>query len=157
MASGKVTRAELLASAEASPRTWRARALSVVRAADGRADNPFESCLRSVCLDVPGLSVEPQVTLAGIGRADLVDANLRLVLEADSLAFHNDEQSFRHDIRRYTAMVRAQWRVVRFCWEDVMSQQDYVRAVLVDLVTGGPPNYGQLVVPAPDLRLGGGV
>ena len=36
-----VTRAQLLAAAEGGPRTGRAKALSVVRAADGRAANPF--------------------------------------------------------------------------------------------------------------------
>jgi len=154
--SGRVTRAELVVAAKASPRTGRARALRVVLAADERAANPFESCLRATCHDVAGLSVEPQFSLAGIGRVDLADVQLRLVLEAESLEFHNDALSFRNDVRRYTALVRAQWRVARFCWEDVMFQQEYVRAVLTDLVAAGPPTYGQFVVAGLDPRLGQG-
>jgi very-short-patch-repair endonuclease len=131
---GRLTRAQLLAAASASPRTGRERALRVVRAADPRAANPFESCLRAVAVTVPGLVVEPQVQVDDIGRADLVSRALRVVIEADSHEFHSDEQAFRNDIRRYTAMVRNGWIVVRFCWEDVMFKQEYVAQVLADLV-----------------------
>lgn len=134
---GCVTRAELLQAVEASPRTWRPRAMRVARNADGRAANPFESCLRAIALEVPGLCVEPQFPVPGIGHADLGDRHLRLLIEADSYEFHADEQAFRHDIRRYTDMVRAGWSVVRFCWEDVMFRQDYVRQVLADMVAAG--------------------
>ena len=132
---GVVRRQDLLASAAASPRTGRQRALRVVRSADPRADNPFESCLRAIALAVPGLQVQPQLVVPGIGRADLGDRRLRLLLEADSYEFHSDRAAFRHDIRRYTAMVRAGWLVVRFCWEDVMQRPDEVHAVLADMVT----------------------
>lgn len=141
---GVVTRAGLVAAVEASPRTWRERALHVVRSGDGRAANPFESCLRAIAGQVPGLHVEPQFPVPGIGHADLGDEALRLLIEADSFEFHADEQAFRHDIRRYTAMVRAGWTVVRFCWEDVMFRQDYVREVLNDLVAPGPPGRHQV-------------
>jgi very-short-patch-repair endonuclease len=150
---GCVTRAQLFAALDSGTSRRSASARRVLAHADARADNPFESCLRAICLDVPGLSVEPQVELPGIGRADLVDRELRLVVEAESLAFHNSEQSFRRDIRRYTAMVRAQWRVLRFVWEDVMFRQDYVREVLLDLVVGGRPHFPQLIVPRSDRRL----
>ena len=109
----------------------------MIDAADPRAANPFESCLRAVALRVPGLVVEPQFQVDDIGRADLVSRELRLVIEADSHEFHSDEQAFRNDIRRYTAMVRNGWIVVRFCWEDVMFKQEYVAQVLLDLV-GAP-------------------
>lgn len=132
--SGTVRRDQLLEVAHASPRTGRSKAVRVVEAGDRRAANPFESCLRAVCLGVPGLRVRPQVPIAGIGRVDLADERLRLVLEADSIEFHNHPAAFRHDIRRYTALVRSGWTVVRFCWEDVMAQQDYVAEVLHDLV-----------------------
>ena len=136
---GKVTASQLVNAALASPRVGRPQALRVVRAADARAANPFESCLRAVALDVPGLVVEPQFQVDDIGRADLVSPALRLVIEADSHEFHSDEQAFRHDIRRYTEMVRHRWTVVRFCWEDVMFRRDYVAEVLLDLVAAGAP------------------
>jgi predicted DNA-binding protein (UPF0251 family) len=63
----------------------------VVRHADGDADNPFESCLRAVALDVPGLNVVPQVLIRTADewfRPDLVDRERKVVLEADSFAWH---------------------------------------------------------------------
>lgn len=135
--SRRVRTNELIAAAEASPRTGRSKALRVARAADGRAANPFESLLRGIALGVPGLSVVPQVHIGGaefIGAADLVDVGLGLVIEAESWGYHGDRAAFDRDVRRYTAMVRAGWRVVRFLWHDVRHRPAHVGAVLADLV-----------------------
>ncbi|WP_151081717.1 hypothetical protein [Nocardioides cynanchi] len=135
--SGGLTRNELVAAARASPRTGRSRAVRVAESADPRAANPFESMLRGIALDVPGLSVEPQVHIGGaefIGAADLVDVRLGIVIEAESWAYHGDRSPFDRDVRRYTAMVRAGWRVVRFLWADVYRDPAAVHAVLTDLV-----------------------
>ena len=131
---GKVTRDQLLAAVQRSPRTGRSRALRVVQLADHRAANPFESCLRAIALEVRGLAVTPQLRVPGIGHADLGDPALRLLIEADSYEFHALEEAFRYDIRRYTAMVRAGWLVVRFCWDDVMHHPELVRSTLADIV-----------------------
>lgn len=131
---GVVTRASLLAAAEDSPRTGRRRAIEVVTAADGRAANPFESCLRAIALQVEGLSLEPQLHVAGVGHADLGDVRLRILVEADSWEFHSERAAFTYDIRRYTSMVRRGWTVLRFCWDDVMHRPDEVRRVLEDVV-----------------------
>lgn len=131
---GRVKPTDLVAAARESPRTRRADAMRVAQAADGRADNPFESCLRAIALDVAGLSVTPQLHVAGIGHADLGDRALRLLLEADSYEFHALREAFTDDIRRYTAMVRAGWTVLRFCWEDVMRRPQLVRDTLTDVV-----------------------
>jgi very-short-patch-repair endonuclease len=53
-------------------------------------------------------------------RPDLVDEDLRLVLEADSFEWHGDRVALRDDARRYDLMVVNGWRVLRFAWEDVM-------------------------------------
>lgn len=135
--SGRVTRDELLLAAGRGPRNGRSRALRVVRAADGRAANPFESLLRAIALGVPGLRVEPQVHIGGrefVGAADLVDVRLALAIEAESWAYHGGRVAFDRDVRRYTALVRAGWRVVRFLWDDVRHRPDEVAAVLADLV-----------------------
>jgi len=105
----------------------------VVHAADGRAANPFESVLRAIVLDVPGL-------------ADLVDASLGLVIEAESGEFLGDRGTFDRDVRRYTSMVPAGWRVVRFVWADVMHDPDHVRAVLTDVVALARGGVADLVV-----------
>jgi very-short-patch-repair endonuclease len=107
----------------------------VARHADRRAANPFESVLRAIALGVPGLDVEPQVRLRGAlaldVRPDLVDRRLRIVLEADSFEWHGDRAALRRDARRYDLLSANGWLVLRFAWEDVMHDQDWVRSVLV--------------------------
>lgn len=150
---GGLTKGQLIAGARNAPRTGRSKAVTVAEAADSRADNPFESCLRAVALRVPGLEVLPQFLVEDIGHADLADPRLRLAIEADSYEHHTLKEAFRYDVRRYTAMVRHRWRVVRFVWEDVMYRQDYVEAVLRDVVAQGVPAYGQFITPSRDSRL----
>lgn len=137
--SGDVTQEELLRLAAAVPANGRRQALRVAAAADGRAANPFESCLRAIALEVRGLVVEPQVVIAEFGlecRPDLVDHQRRIVIEADSFEFHSTRKALRRDIERYTDLVARGWRVVRFAWEHVMFDPDYVRSVLAALVEG---------------------
>jgi len=104
-----------------------------IREARGEADNPFESVLRAIALDVPGLSVRPQVAIGRV-RPDLVDEELRVVLEADSFEWHGNRAALRRDARRYNRLVVDGWTVLRFAWEDVMFEQPYVRSVLVSVV-----------------------
>jgi len=104
---------------------------------DAGAANPFESVLRSLAMQVPGLSVRPQVrirTAQSTVRPDLVDETLQIVLEADSFEWHGKRAALRSDARRYDLLVAAGWRVLRFAWEDVMHDQEFVRQVLVDTV-----------------------
>ncbi|NHA00683.1 DUF559 domain-containing protein [Nocardioides sp. W3-2-3] len=103
------------------------------------AANPFESVLRAIALTVRGLTVRPQVSLrvpapgggtTFLGRADLVDERLGIVLEADSFAWHGDRAALRSDARRYNAFAAHGWLVLRFTWEDVMFEQERVRTTL---------------------------
>ena len=125
-----VTRAELLHAAERMPARYRARCLRVAREADHRADNPFESVLRAIALDVPGLAVRPQVWIGSSGRADLGDRRLRLAVEAESFEFHGLRRMLKRDCERYNAFVLEGWLVIRFAWEHVMFDPAYVSAVL---------------------------
>lgn len=109
------------------------QARRVAREATHLAANPFESVLRAIGLDVPGLHLVAQVVIAdheGRGRADLVDPARRLVVEAESHSFHSRRGDLRRDCRRYTKLVLLGWRVLRFAWEDVMFHPDYVRECL---------------------------
>ncbi|HSV41702.1 MAG TPA: DUF559 domain-containing protein [Nocardioidaceae bacterium] len=129
----------LIELALALPSTGRARALRVVTAASELAANPFESVLRAIALDVPGLDVKPQVVISEFSytcRPDLVDKALRVVIEADSFEFHSSRKALKKDIERYTNLVVRGWRVVRFSWEHVMFEPEYVRTCLVALVEG---------------------
>ncbi len=102
--------------------------------ADGLADNPFESALRALGIDVPGLRLQPQRVIPGIGRPDLVDPELRLVVEADSFEFHGRRSMLKRDCERYNAFVADGWLVVRFSWEHVMFAPAYVDRVLRSVV-----------------------
>jgi very-short-patch-repair endonuclease len=125
---------DLHAALGSVPRNGRSRVSRVVESADGGAANPFESCVRAVALEVPGLAVRTQVQVGTTGWVDLADPNLRIVIECDSWEFHSGEDLFRRDVRRYTDMVRAGWLVVRFVWEDAMHRPDRIRDVLSDVV-----------------------
>jgi very-short-patch-repair endonuclease len=129
-----MTKHQLLAAAATSPRTGRTKALRVARAADGRADNPFESCARAIASEVQGLCVRAQVWMPGVGRVDLADLALGIVVECESFEFHSDAKSLERDVRRYTACARRGLVVVRFTWKEVMFDPDYCRRVLQDVV-----------------------
>ena len=114
-----------------------ARARRTAALADGRAANPFESALRAICLEVVGLDVVPQVTIRDphlLGRPDLTDVRLKMVLEADSFEWHGDRAALHRDANRYNALVAAGWLVLRFSWEEVMFHPERVRAVLEAVV-----------------------
>ncbi len=111
-----------------------ARVRRVAAAADGRAANPFESVLRAIALDVPGLDLVPQVEIRAPGfsvRPDLVDVERRIVAEADSFAWHGSRSALRWDAQRYNNLVARGWLVLRFAWEDVMHDPETVRRTLV--------------------------
>ena len=89
-------------------------------------------------MDLPGLTVEPQVSIrAGhgfLGRPDLVDERLGIILEADSFEWHGDRAALARDARRYNRFVAHGWLVLRFAWEDVMFRPDFVAAVVAAAV-----------------------
>ena len=134
---GAATKAGLVALAEGIPSRYRRRAMRVAEAADGRAANPFESVLRAVALGVPGLTLVPQTVIREDGlvaRPDLVDLERRVVVEADSFEWHGSRKALRRDCARYNALVLRGWTVLRFAWEHVMHDPDYVADCLRRLV-----------------------
>jgi very-short-patch-repair endonuclease len=111
------------------------RVRRVLRHADGRAANPFESVLRALCI-LAGLDVEPQAALdlgTGTIHPDLVSRALRLVIEAESWTVHATRAAFTRDCARYNLLVLRGWRVLRFTWEQVMLEPAYVGWVLGEL------------------------
>jgi very-short-patch-repair endonuclease len=142
-----VTKVRLVELADALTGPGSRQARRVAREATHLAANPFESVLRAICLLVHDLHLEPQVVIAdheGRGRADLVDRERRLVVEAESHSFHSRRGDLRRDCRRYTKLVLLGWRVLRFAWEDVMFHQDYVRECL-ELAVGSAGRQAQCV------------
>ncbi|MBF4161344.1 DUF559 domain-containing protein [Nocardioides acrostichi] len=128
-----VSRPHLLAIARDLRGPGSQRARWVAQRATRFADNPFESALRHACLRVPGLRVVAQVDVRDphwLGRPDLVDERLRLVLEADSFAWHGDRAALDRDCIRYNAFVAAGWLVLRFSWEQVVLHPSSVTATV---------------------------
>lgn len=132
-----VPRSLLLRLAEGASGPGSAQMRRVARIANPDAANPFESVLRAISVDVPGLAVRPQVKIREPGivaRPDLVDERLRIVLEADSFEWHGGRSQLRTDARRYNLLVVNGWWVLRFAYEHVMFEPDHIRDVLIAMV-----------------------
>lgn len=129
-----ISKSSLLIACQRTSQKGRARALTVIELADERADNPFESVLRAIVLDVPGATFEPQVWVGNVGRADLVDRERRIVVEADSFEFHSDADAMLRDMERYNGFLAEGYRVLRFGWKHAMFRPDYVRAAVAAAV-----------------------
>ena len=134
---GDVDRRTLLqiAAGLRGPRSASARRAAAL--ADRRAANPFESVLRVLASQVQGLEVTPQVAIDLPGlfvQPDLVDVDRRIVIEADSYAWHSSRAKLKRDCKRYTLLTVHGWLVLRFSWEDVMHRGDYVLEMLTRAV-----------------------
>lgn len=135
-----VTREGLQVAGAAFAGRGRRSVCRVLTAADGRAANPFESVLRAICLDVPGLTMTPQVVIRAatsevfLGRVDLADVRLRIIAEADSYEFHGDRELMERDCCRYDELALDDWLLLRFPWPRVMRRQVWVRSVLTRAV-----------------------
>lgn len=131
---GILDRDDLLIAAARSPRTGRAKALRVASEASHLRANPFETCLYVIASSVPGLDVVPLGEVPGVGRVDLLDRSLGMVVEAESLEHHWTKAGLQRDVDRYTKAARLGLVVLRFTWTDVMFRPDDVRAAIADVV-----------------------
>jgi hypothetical protein len=132
--SGMVSRSELLGAASSAAVRHRSRLQRRISAADARAANPFESAIRAIALEVPGLEVTPQLLVPGIGYPDLIDEELGIVIECDSFGFHAERGDLLRDCERYNAFALRGLVVIRFSWEHAMFHPEYVREVLAGVV-----------------------
>lgn len=128
---------ELSTAADAARGPGSANVRHVVSLADGRAENAFESCLRAIAFYVPGLCLTPQHSIRVpefLGRPDLVDEELRIIVEADSFEWHGTRAALVDDAQRYNRFSVNGWLVLRFTWEDVLLNPAMVHQVLVEAV-----------------------
>ncbi len=114
-----------------------------VRLLDAGAANAFESSARAVLIEAGQLGFRPQHSIRHdgrwIGRVDLADPVLRIVVECEGFAFHSDRVAFARDLVRFTSLVAAGWRPLRFTWEQVMFDPEWVAARVADTVALGRP------------------
>jgi very-short-patch-repair endonuclease len=107
----------------------------VLRHADARAANPFESVLRALCIEAD-LPVEPQAEVVlgqDVIHPDVVCLDRRVVVEGDSWTWHATRKAHTRDCARYNLLTVHGWLVLRFTWEQVMLEPRYVRWVLGQL------------------------
>ena len=83
---------------------------------------------------MPGLGVVAQGEVPGVGRVDLLDRTLGIVIEAESLEHHWTKAGLQRDVDRYTRAARLGLVVLRFTWTDVMFQRDDVAAAIAEVV-----------------------
>jgi len=151
--AGHVTTDELSRAIPSLPRTGRARATLTLEEATSLAANPFESGLRALAIGASGRiwQAQAEVRLRGgaVRHADVGCPELRIALEADSHEFHKTRADVRRDCRRYDEMILAGWLVLRFAWEHVMFDPDWVMEVIAWVVRqrAGMSHCGSLSLP----------
>jgi very-short-patch-repair endonuclease len=124
---------ELLDAAAHLRGPHRRRIQQVIAFADGRSESVLESVLRALLIErgiegfVPQLLVQDAVFTA---RLDLGNPRLFLGLEADGFAYHGTRQALVRDCRRQVNLTVRGWRVLRFSWEDIMYDPDWVVATI---------------------------
>ena len=127
---GLVTHAELKAAVHALSGKGAALARSRVVLLDAGAANAFESCARAILVEAGLTGFESQVTIRDkdgwIGRVDLANRTLRIVIECEGFESHGGRAAFVRDLVRFTSLVSAGWRPLRFTWEQVMFHPEWV-------------------------------
>lgn len=104
----------------------------VATLADGRAANPLESVLRALTIE-EGFRLTPQLVVAEsgmFGAVDLGSEELRLAVEAEGYQTHGTRKGLRRDCRRHTLFEVFGWDSLRYSYEDVMFDQEWVRWTL---------------------------
>jgi very-short-patch-repair endonuclease len=130
-----VTGRDLLAIARSTKGRGRTRIICVAEEATSRAANAFESSLRAIASGVPGLRLQAQhpvlIPWTGVTiHPDVVDPALKIAIEAESFEWHGTTAQLTRDCRRYNALMRLGWLVIRFSWYQVQFEPAYVRQTI---------------------------
>ncbi|MEU8221109.1 hypothetical protein [Kribbella sp. NPDC048915] len=135
---------ELVAAARTLRGPGCPNARRVAALADGRADSFLESMLRALLISAGVDGFEPQVLVscgAFRARVDLGHRPARVALEAEAFEFHGSPNAFAADCRRYDELVTAGWLVLRFTYQQILGDPQWVVATVREAVrartTGG--------------------
>jgi very-short-patch-repair endonuclease len=105
--------------------------------ADARAASVLESGLRAIVIDLGLAGFVPQLQIDEGGFRASVDLGhrlLRMALEADSFEHHGHRSALARDCHRYCELSSRGWLVLRFAWEHVMFDPDWVAARILQAV-----------------------
>jgi hypothetical protein len=130
---GLVTREDIDAVFDQAP----TRTKTVASLIDARAESGPESILRLI-VGSAGFRCVPQVTIAGVGRVDLVVED-RLVLEADSRAWHEGWEKQRADRERDIELARRRYLSLRPLSDHILHSPQAVREAIEGLMAISAP------------------
>jgi len=133
LATGQVSAEELQVAAAGAHDRGRSNALAFASAADARSASFLESLVRGLLLSAGIYDFEPQVLVCTAGRTARVDLGhrqTRIALEAEGYEFHGSPAKFAEDCRRYDDLVGAGWLVLRFTYQQVLGDPDWVIATV---------------------------
>ena len=133
LSRGRLTHEELQAAAIALRGPGRPNAVQVAAAASGCSESFLESILRSLLITAGIDGFEPQVVVDTDGfrvRVDLGHRPARIALEAEGYEFHGSAGDFAADCRRYDDLVAAGWLVLRFTYQQVIGDPQWVVATV---------------------------
>lgn len=127
--SGCVEQDELLDAAGRLRGPHRRRIFEVAALADGRSESVLESALRALLIERGVEGFVPQVVVQDSGfsaRLDLANPALRVGLEAEGFEYHGTRRALVKDCRRHVNLTIRGWTILRFTWEDVMFDGEWV-------------------------------
>jgi very-short-patch-repair endonuclease len=133
LTKGSITRSDLVAAAAriCGPGTPKVRRIAA--AANAWSASFLESLLRALLLEagIEGFELQLVVVNGSFqARVDLGHRQLRIAIEADGYEFHGGRTDFAADCRRYDELVAAGWLVLRFTYEQVLSNPEWVVATI---------------------------
>lgn len=107
------------------------QARRVAALCDERSHSPLESALRALLIEAGLTFFEPQYKArsasgAVLAKVDLGDAVTGVLLEADSFLFHGHRGQLEWDARRYNVLVAHGYLVLRFAYEHVFGDKEWV-------------------------------
>jgi very-short-patch-repair endonuclease len=138
---GCVEQDELLSAATKLRGPHRRRILRIAALADGRSESVLESALRALLVKRGIEGFVPQVVVQDSlfsARLDLANPALRIGLEAEGFEHHGTRRALVKDCRRQVNLTIRGWSILRFSWEDVMFDEEWVVGAL-ERATGLPP------------------
>jgi len=131
--ANKLTRPRLIAAAMAMRGPGSKQARQVAVAATGASGSFLESMLRALVAQAGLEGFEPQVVVKRgqfRARVDLGHRQAKIAVEAEGYEFHGSSADFAADCRRYDELVAAGWLVLRFTYQQVLFEPDWVVATI---------------------------
>ena len=129
----KLSRPHLIAATTAMRGPGSKQARQVAAVANGAAESFLESMLRALVVQAGLEGFAPQVVVQRgqfRARVDLGHRQAKIAVEAEGYEFHGSSGDFAADCRRYDELVAAGWLVLRFTYQQVVFEPEWVVATI---------------------------